>query len=200
LVKLLAEGSQTLDELERRTFERQESIKAVLRTALKDKPVIALLDPDSKGRSVVKVAGPWIHKHIPLTTRYVSYTDEKEAVELLKEEKRKFVEFLRKKKLDDKVVEIYYIVDGKEVKMPLPKLKLNHLFPILLEKYLQREEKKFGDLVSIKVHIGGSWLTVIYWNTPSFLLKGIVCNILYASLNVLDAVRDIKGQLVLELP
>lgn len=200
LVKLLAEGSQTLDELERRTFERQESIKAVLRTALKDKPVIALLDPDSKGKSVVKVAGPWIHKYIPLTTRYVSYTDEKEAVELLKEEEKKFAEFLRKKKFSDKVVEIYYIVDGKEVKIPLPKLKLNQLFPILLEKYLKREEKKFGDLISVKVHISGSWLTIIYWNAPSFLLKGIICNILYASLKVFDLVKDIKGQLILELP
>ena len=200
LVKLLAEGSQTLDELERRTFERQESIKAVLRTALKDKPVIALLDPDSKGKSVVKVAGPWIHKHIPLTTRYFTYIDEKDAIELLKKEEKKFIEFLRRKKLDNKLVEIYYIIYGKEVKMPLPKLKLNHLFPILLEKYLKREEKKFKDLVSIKVHVSGSWLTVIYWNAPAFLLKGIICNILYASLKVLNFVRDIKGQLVLELP
>jgi len=43
-------------------------------------------------------------------------------------------------------------------------------------------------------------LTVIYWSAPSFLLNGIICNILYASLRVLDSVKDIKGQLILELP
>jgi len=200
LVKLLAEGIQTLDELERRTFKRQEIIKAVIRTELKDKPVIALLDPDSKGKSVVKVAGLWIHKYIPLTTKYISYTDEKEAIKLLEEEEKKFIKFLNEKKLNNKVVEIYYIVDERNMKMPLPKLKLNHLFPILLEKYLKREKRRFKEVISIKVHISGSWLTVIYWNAPSFLLKGLICNILYASLKVMDSIKELKGQLILELP
>ena len=199
LIKLLAEKEQTLDELEKRTFERQEAIKTALRGALKDKPIVALLDPDSKGKSVVKVAGPWFYKHIPLTTKYIPYMDSSETIKLLEKEEEKLINLL-KKNPEEKRIEIYYVINEKEVKMPLPKLKLNYLFPMLLEKYLRREERKFGDFVSIKVHISGSPLTVIYWNAPSFLLKGIICNIVYASLKVLDAIKDVKGQLVMELP
>lgn len=199
LIKLLAEKEQTLDELEKRTFERQEAIKTALRGFLKDKPIVALLDPDLKGKSVAKVAGPWFYKSIPLTTKYIPYMDYSEAIKLLEKEEEKLINLLKTNQKEKKI-EIYYVVNEKEVKMPLPRLKLNHLFPILLKKYLKREERKFGDFVSIKVHISGSPLTVIYWNAPSFLLKGIICNIIYASLRVLYKIKEVKGQLVMELP
>ena len=191
----------TFDKLLEYSWSSPFDIKKELQEIARKKPVLAILDPETRGWIVAKIPlkEEWVTVRVPVATKYFIIQDEDDLKvfekEALKEVEKILINLARK----GTEVEITFYKEDRSFEQKFS-FKVMKALPIILKPLTAKLKANLGNYVHIKVHIKGEYTTIINRNVPIHLADKATLAILCSLAKISNRMEGRKRQYVFELP
>ena len=192
----------TFDQLLEYTWANPFDIKKELEKISKEKPVIALLDTDTRGWTVAKIPlkEEWVTVRIPIAVKYFTISNEKDVEAYKKEAIEKNSMYLLKSISRGLSVEITFYNWDKNIEQKYV-LRINKALPAILKALKNKVRDQLGDVVNVKVHIKGTYITILHAFVPTELSDIVVLGFISSIVKIIEkSIVSGKKHIVIELP
>ncbi len=199
---LIRSKTITFDQLLEYTRANPLDIKRELENISKEKPVIALMDTDTRGWTVAKIPlkEEWVTVRIPIAIKYFVITNEEDIEAYKKESIAKNSAYLSKLMNKGQIVEITFYSNDKGVEQKYI-LSINKALPVILKALKNKVRSLLGDVIGIKVHIKGTLITILHASTPTGISDVIILGLLASIAKIIEkGVLSGKRLIVIDLP
>jgi len=199
---LIRKKTVTLDQLLEYTWANPFDIKKELEKISKESIVLALLDTDIKGWTPAKIPlkEEWAMVRIPIAVKYFTIINEKDIEAYKKEAIEKNSMYLSKLMDRGLSVEITFYSKDKNVEQKYV-LVINKALPAILKALKNRVREKLGNVINAKVHIRGTYITILHASVPTELSDIVILGLMLSIVKIIE--KDIvsgKKHIVIELP
>jgi len=198
---LLEAKITTFDKMLEYSWSSPFDVKKELQEIAKRRPILAVLDPDTKGWTVAKIplSEEWVTVRVPAATKYFIVQGEEDLKAFERESLGEAAKILEELASKDAEVEVtFYQGDGNfEQKYSFV---VNNVLPIILESLTEKLRTRLGDCVHLKVHVKGESATIIHRNVPVRYAGKVVMALLCSLVKISDRIKSGKRQYVFELP
>ena len=192
----------TLDQLLEYTWANPLDIKKELEKISKEKPVIALLDIDARGWTVAKIPlkEEWVTIRIPIAVKYFIITSVGDVEAYKREAIEKNSVHLSKLMSKGLSVEVTFYNEDKNVEQRYV-LTANKALPAILKALKNKVRRQLGDVVNVKVHIKGTYITILHASVPAELSDIVILGLILSIIKIIEkSVVSGRRHIVIELP
>ncbi|HHC18915.1 MAG TPA: hypothetical protein ENK81_00730, partial [Euryarchaeota archaeon] len=177
----------TLDQLIEYTWANPHDIKRELEKLSKEKPVIALLDTDARGWTVAKVPlkEGWVTVRIPIAVKYFIIANKRDIEAYKREAIEKNSTYLSKLISKGLSMEITFYNEDKSVEQKYV-LIVNRTLPIILRALKSKIYNQLGDIVNMKLHIKGTYITILHSFIPTYITDVVALGLILSIIKVLE--------------
>jgi len=192
----------TFDQLLEYSWGSPLDIKKELQEIMVEKPILAVLDPDTSGWTVAKIplTEEWVATRVPVAVKYFVIRREEDLELFEKEALKDFPKLLTKLGKRGNIVDVtlYGRFTAPEQKYSL---RIDGALPIVLAALSKKLKRSLGDRINVKVHLRGTRVTVIHSSVPTYFLDklviALICSIYKA---IVSNVFGGKKHYIIELP
>ncbi len=192
----------TFDQLLDYTWANPFDIKKELEEISREKPVIAVLDVDRMGWTIAKIPlrEKWAIVRVPIATKYFIITNERDIEAYKREIIEKNSRCLSELMSRGLIIEIAFLDKNEDNEWKYSSI-INETLPVVLKALKNKISDQVGNTVDIKVHIKGTYVTILHLSVPTTILDIVILGLITSIGMILN--RGIIGKrrhIVIELP